>query len=397
MPRFLMTRPVQIPDTLKLTRYQKLPELGPRVLFFSGGSALNGLSRTLKAYTHNSIHLVSAFDSGGSSAVLRKAFDMPAVGDLRSRLMALADETVLGHPEIVRLFSYRLPKEADADSLKHQLNRMEQGKDPLVRCIPNPMRSLICHHLGYFQQAMPDGFDLRGASIGNLILTGGYLNNNRTLDPIIFLFSQLVNVRGTVRAISGDERQLMAELEDGSCVIGQHLLTGKEVAPIRSAIHHLSLVRSQKKPKPAGSKLRKSNRKLLASAELICYPPGSFYSSLVANLLVSGVGEGVADNPCPKIYIPNLGQDPEQFGMTLRQQVDALIAYLQADLAEPVPVSRLLNLVLLDSRYLSGVDETFKAHLDTLGIQLVDMDLTDPAQPEVYDNEKLVSALLSMT
>ncbi|SIQ49165.1 GAK system CofD-like protein [Marinobacterium stanieri] len=397
MPRILMTRPVSIPDSLKLTRYSKLPELGPRVLFFSGGSALNGLSRTLKRYTHNSIHLVSAFDSGGSSAVLREAFDMPAVGDLRSRLMALADETVLGHPEIVRLFSYRLPKDDDDASLNKQLERLAQGKDPLVRRIPNPMRSLICNHLGYFQQAMPHDFDLRGASIGNLILTGGYLNNNRSLDPIIFLFSQLVNVRGTVRAITGDERQLMARLQDGTRVVGQHLLTGKEVAPISSPVQRLKLVHSQQEPKPEGSKLRKANRKLLASAELICYPPGSFYSSLMANLLVDGVGSSVADNPCPKVYIPNLGSDPEQFGMTPQQQVEALLHYLQADQEDPVAVSRLLNIVLLDSRFLNDVDADFKARLAELDIQLIDMDLTDPHQPEQYDNEKLVSALLSMT
>ncbi len=397
MPRILMTRPVNIPDSLKLSRYQKLPELGPRVLFFSGGSALNGLSRTLKQFTHNSIHLVSSFDSGGSSAVLRQAFDMPAVGDLRSRLMALADETVLGHPEIVRLFSYRLSKNADATLLKEQLLQLVQGKDALVRQIPNPMRSLICNHLGYFQQAMPDDFDLRGASIGNLILTGGYLNNNRSLDPIIFLFSQLVNVRGTVRAISGDERQLMARLADGTCVVGQHLLTGKEVAPIRSRVDRLSLVRSQEEPRPSRSQLRKSNRKQIASAELICYPPGSFYSSLVANLLVDGVGASVADNPCPKVYVPNLGQDPEQYGMTPQQQVETLLDYLQADQDKPVAVSCLLNVVLLDSRVLTGVDAAFKARLDALGIQLVDMDLTDPQRPQQYDNNKLVSALLSMT
>ena len=63
-----------------------------------------------------------------------------------------------------------------------------------------------------------------------------YLNNNRSLDPIIFLFSQLVNVRGTVRAINGNERQLLAQLEDGTRVVGQHLLTGKEVAQLEGNV-----------------------------------------------------------------------------------------------------------------------------------------------------------------
>ena len=100
MKPLFITRPVVIPDLLRTSRYQRAPELGPRILFFSGGTALNDLSRVLKRYTHNSIHLVTPYDSGGSSAKLRNAFDMPAVGDLRSRLMALADGTLAGHPGI---------------------------------------------------------------------------------------------------------------------------------------------------------------------------------------------------------------------------------------------------------------------------------------------------------
>ena len=72
-----ITRTVQLPDKIRLARFARAPELGPKVLFFSGGSALNPLSRRLINYTHNSIHLITPFDSGGSSAVLRKAFGMP--------------------------------------------------------------------------------------------------------------------------------------------------------------------------------------------------------------------------------------------------------------------------------------------------------------------------------
>ena len=50
-----------------------LPALGPRLVFFTGGTALKGLSRSLTRYTHNSVHLVTPFDSGGSSAALREA------------------------------------------------------------------------------------------------------------------------------------------------------------------------------------------------------------------------------------------------------------------------------------------------------------------------------------
>ena len=124
-----------MPDPLRVGRYRNTPALGPRVLFFSGGSALNSLSQVLKSYTHNSIHMVTPFDSGGSSAVLRKAFEMPSIGDLRSRLMALADETITGHPNVYELFTHRFTKEAGNPELLTRLDAMCAGKDPLVRAV----------------------------------------------------------------------------------------------------------------------------------------------------------------------------------------------------------------------------------------------------------------------
>jgi 2-phospho-L-lactate transferase/gluconeogenesis factor (CofD/UPF0052 family) len=56
--------------------------------------------------------MITPFDSGGSSAEIRKAFKMLAVGDLRNRLMALADQSVKGNPEIFLLFSYRFDANA---------------------------------------------------------------------------------------------------------------------------------------------------------------------------------------------------------------------------------------------------------------------------------------------
>ncbi|MES9961155.1 MAG: GAK system CofD-like protein [Sedimenticola sp.] len=397
MAKIRVARTVEIPDPLRISRYRKIPELGPRILFFSGGSALNGLCKTLKNYTHNSTHLVTSFDSGGSSAELRQAFGMPSIGDLRSRLMALADETVLGHPEVYELFTYRFPKDRSNKELRARLEEMALGKVELVDGITNPMRRLICNQLGYFIDAMPESFDLRGASIGNLILAGGYLNNHQHLDPIVFLFSKLVNVQGTVRTIVNEDLHLGADLADGSRVIGQHRLTGKEVAPLSSHIERLFLSHSRDSYSPATVQLKKKNRKLIEGAELICYPPGSFYSSLLANLLPEGVGRAVAGNDCPKVYIPNLGSDPEQVGMDLEDMVKELLKRLQADIPGGCANDRLLNFVLMDSRsggYARGLSSKLQ---QKLGIELVDVRLVNKQSAPYYDNDLLVSALLSLT
>lgn len=386
----------EIPDPLRISRYRKNPELGPRVLFFSGGSALNTLCKTLKNYTHNSIHLVTAFDSGGSSAELRRAFSMPSIGDLRSRLMALADESVLGHPEIYQLFHYRLSSKASQDELRAELVKMARGKSARVADIANPMRRLICNLLGYFIDAMPEDFDLRGASIGNLILTGGYLNNHRELDPIIFLFSKLINVQGTVRAIVDEDLHLAAELQDGRRLIGQHRLTGKEHPPLTSAVNTLVLSKHLESWEETSIAVRKKNRKLISAAELICYPPGSFYSSLLANLMPKGVGKAIADNHNPKIYIPNLGFDPEQIGMDLALSVDRLLSQLRQDCGEDVPTDKLLNFILLDSRNGEYPSDLSLDHIRHLGIVIIDTKLVSKRSAPYYDNELLVSALMSL-
>lgn len=392
----LITRGLTIPDQMRISRYAKIPELGPRILFFSGGSALNGVARTLKKYTHNSIHLVTPYDSGGSSAVIREFFDMPAVGDLRSRMMALADESVLGNPQIMHLFNYRFDKCSTNESLRSRLDDIVKGEDPLTSDIVNPMRSLICNHLAYFLKAMPASFDLRGASIGNLLIVGGYINQHRELDPIIFLFSELVKVKGIVRAIVEDNYHLAAELEDGREIIGQHQLTGKEVAPITSAIKKLRLSTNLHNMSRVTSKLKRRNRQLISSAELICYPPGSFYSSLVANLLPYGVAESIATNPCPKVYIPNRGKDPEQIGMTINDQITTLLDRLQGQLPQPVSPSKLLNFVLYDSRSCGVACQDIDVqHFAEMGIKIIDTQLICTDKAKIYDNDKLVKALIS--
>jgi len=392
-----ISRTARLPDPVRISRYAKAPELGPRILFFSGGSALNKASRILKNYTYNSIHMVTPFDSGGSSAKLRKAFAMPSIGDLRSRLMALADENITGQPEVYRLFTYRFPAQGKPHRLLARLDAMIGGQDPLVHAIPNPMRRLIRNQLGFFREAMPADFDMRGASTGNLILAGGYINNHQHLDPIIFLFSKLVGVLGTVRAIVNDNLHLGAILEDGSEVFGQHRLTGKEVAPLASPISKLFLSASQERREPATSALCKKNRKLIKQADLICYPPGSFYTSLIANLLPEGVSPAIAACDSPKIYIPNLGHDPEQIGMTLEGSVLALLAYLRAGVPEACPDRELLNFILIDSK--RGHYPGFESlqGLRKLGIQVIDTRLISRHSAPYYDAGLLVAALLSLT
>ncbi|MDD7910766.1 GAK system CofD-like protein [Pseudovibrio exalbescens] len=389
-----ITRQLTIPDPVRISRYQRLPELGPNLLFFSGGTALNGISRVLKHFTHNSAHLITPFDSGGSSATLRQAFDMPAIGDVRSRLMALADESLLGHPEVYQLFSHRFPKTATQNTLRHELAGLVGGSHPLITAIPMPMRGLIQNQLQYFAVAMPADFDLHGASIGNLILAGGYLNNNRELDPILFLFSKLVNTLGHVTVTTNEKLHLAARLSDHSVVVGQHAMTGKEVEPLTSRIEEIFLTTSLESTDPVDVPFPLRRQALVRQADLICYPPGSFYSSLMANLLPKGVGRTIAENGNPKVYIPSLGTDPELNGISPNEALLRLIDQLKRDAGADTPTKQLLNFVLADESYAANFDlDLMEKH----ELKLISAPLTSQSNAAKYDPQKLVDFLLSLT
>ena len=380
-----------MPDLVRVHRYQSLPEQGPKVLFFSGGSALNKISRVFKEYTHHSVHLVTPFDSGGSSARLRAEFDIPAVGDLRSRLMALADETVMGQPEVYDLFTHRLPQQAEALALREQLQLLVLGEHPLIECIPNPMKALIQTHLAVTQARIHADFDLRGASIGNLIMAGGYLNNQQQLDPIVFLFSRLVKALGEVKTTLDASLHLGVELDNGEIVLGQHRITGKETDELSSPIKRMWLNKGLRNIVPTNCHIADDRKDAIESADLICYPPGSFYSSLLANLLPEGVGRSICQNPNPKVYLPNLGTDPEQHGLSLMERVKRLVSTVMAD-TEVTGLYSALDYLLLDDSYNYG--ELDSQLLNGLNVVVIRTPLITEKQHK-YDERLVARALLS--
>jgi CofD-related protein of GAK system len=389
----LVWRKFTFPDEIRIQRCKKMPELGPKILFFSGGTALNKISRALKYYTHNSIHLVTPFDSGGSSARLREEFTMPAVGDLRSRLMALADETVLGQPDIYKLFNHRLDKQGQVTELRCELVSIVEGAHDLIQPITEPMRQLIRTQLAVTLSRMANNFDLRGASIGNLIIAGGYLNNQQQLDPIVFLFSRLVKALGTVQTIADSIYCLAAELDNGKIVIGQHNITGKECDLLLSPIKRIFLNESPIFHSPIKCELLPDRKDMIMNADIICYPPGSFYSSVLANLLPIGVSDSIRNNPNLKVYLPNLGVDPEQLGMGLLSQVEAIIKAVSSD---PILNAKgILDFLILDeAHYQSESPEELRA-IRELGVDILVAPLVKDTSL-YYDEHAVCQFLVSL-
>jgi len=385
---------VTIPDKISIERYRKVPELGPRILFFSGGTALKKLSKQLINYTHNSIHIVTSFDSGGSSAELRDSFKMLSVGDLRNRMMALADQSVKGNPSVYRLFAYRLPIRGAQNKLIKELLEIIDGAHHLITAVKEPMKSIICDHIQFFYRKMPENFDLRGASIGNIILAGGYLNNNNNIDTVLYMFTKLVEARGIVKAVDSRFLDLVAKLENGKILIGQHYMTGKEISPITSPIKKIYLTDDRKTAKKVNIEAKPAITKLISKADLICYPMGSFFTSILANLLPENIPLAIAANPCPKVYVPNTTEDPEQYGMKLSDSVEILKTHLKSDVYK---TENLLNFIIVDNKHDIYPYPLELDKIEKSGIRIIESEIVTEESYPYIDSEKLINVLLSLT
>lgn len=362
------------------------------MLFFSGGTALRATSQALLRHTHNSIHLITPFDSGGSSATLRRAFNMPAVGDLRNRLAALIDPRLDGFTDIHRLFTHRLPQDVPAEILHAEINALSRGEHALIAPIAPPARDIIRRHLHFFSTVAAD-FDPRGASLGNLLLAAGYLEHGRHITPAVRTYSALALVRGTVRLTVNADLQLRVVLDNGEILIGQHLITGKEHPPLQRPIADISLVDTTHVPnRPA---ISNAVRALLHGADLLCYPMGSFYSSLIANLLPTGVGKAVYAAPCRKIFVPNTMPDPESLGLDLSDQARILLRHLRRDISDAIGTERLLNAVLLDPSVVYPGEKNNTRVLRNMGIPVLHAELIDRDSGYI-DPHRLCRALLSL-
>lgn len=368
------------------------PARGPALVFFSGGTALRETARQLIRHTHNALHIITPFDSGGSSAELRRAFAMPAVGDIRNRLMALADLSAPGSRELFALFTYRLSRRESGPALRAELARIARGAHVLISLVPEPARSQLMARFDAFLDAMPADFDLRGASVGNVALTAGWLAHGRRLAPAIDEVAGLVKARGLVRPVADCDMHLAAELEDGTVVRGQHRLTGKEAGSITSPVARIWLTDSLDTAAPTSVPLDESLADRIAGADLICYPVGSFYSSVVANLLPEGVGAAVARCRGHKVFVPNPGSDPELLGHDVERQAVLLRQYLAASGAECGPC--VLDHILVDGRasYPGGLDPT---RLAALGLRVIDRPLLAD-EPGRFDPALLARALMSL-
>lgn len=248
-----------------------------KVVAIGGGTGLAVLLRGLKRYVGTDAPagrtimgqltaVVTVTDEGGSSGRLRRDFGMLPPGDIRNCLVALAEDEKI----LTQLFNYRFAA----------------------------------------------GKGLRGHSLGNLFLTA-LTNLTGDFSMAVKLASDVLAVRGEIFPATLADVHLKALLADGRRVEGEARIHRTSV-PIRK----LSIVPARCRPMP-------ETLKAIEQADLITLGPGSLYTSLLPNLLVSGIPQQIERSKATKIYVGNLMTQPgETRGYSAAEHLLAIVRHV---------------------------------------------------------------------
>lgn len=237
---------------------------GPKIVVIGGGTGLSTLLRGLKTYSANITAIVTVADDGGSSGRLRQEFGVLPPGDIRNCLAALADEEKL----LTELFQYRFRA----------------------------------------------GDGLTGHSFGNLFLTA-MSDITGDLERAVAASSKVLAVRGQVLPATLSDVRLWAELADGRRIEGESSIpkAGGKIVKIGCI--------------PANPPALPAAIKAIKEADYIIIGPGSLYTSLIPNLLVSDIADAIAASQAPRIYVCNVMTQPgETQGYTVSDHIRAIDA-----------------------------------------------------------------------
>lgn len=253
-------------DTInKMLYMDRIQSQGPKVVAIGGGTGLSTLLRGLKKRTGNITAIVTVADDGGGSGVLREEMGILPPGDIRNCLMALAH----AEPTMEKLFNYRF----------------KEGR-------------------------------LKGQSFGNLFIAA--------MDDIYGDFnlgvkemSNVLAVRGNVLPMTKENVKLCAELENGEIVEGESLIP--EIAYNKhSKISRVYTIPEKLEPLT-------DSIKAIKEADCIVLGPGSLYTSIIPNLLVTELVDAIKESKAKKIYISNIMTQPgETTDYTLTDHIEAL-------------------------------------------------------------------------
>jgi uncharacterized cofD-like protein len=327
---------------------------GPRVVAIGGGTGLSMLLRGLKEHTSNLTAVVTVADDGGSSGALRAELGIPAVGDIRNCIVALAD----AEPLMGRLLQYRFPGDGPAS---------RAGKAP-----PDD---------GQPGAAAAQG-GLGGHALGNLLLAALVQLQDGDFEEGVREMNRVLAVRGRVVPATGTVVTLHARLDDGSEVQGQSLI---------ARTNRVDRVWVE----PAGVRPTDDALHAIAEAEVIVIGPGSLFTSLLPALVIPGIREAIAASGALVVFICNVATQPgETGGFDLADHVDALARHGAGHLPDIVLANNRFD-ALAPAGWLGEPVRLRWPPAATPAPRLVLDDLVDPVNAHHHSPDRLAAAVMA--
>ena len=304
---------------------------GPRIVAIGGGTGLSTLLRGLKGYSANITAIVTVADDGGSSGRLRQQLGMAPPGDIRNCIAALAD----AEPLMTQLMQYRFPPGSGLDD----------------HAFGNLFIAAMTAVTGDFEEAVRE--------------------SNRVLA-----------VRGQVLPATSVPLNLAATLTSGRKLSGQ--------ASISQADERIDRVSIE----PADVRANPEAIERILEADLVVVGPGSLYSSVLPNLLISDIRDAVGAANGIRVYVCNVATQPGETGLySAAQHLEALIDHVGDSLFDYV----LLN-DNHDARrpegWLGQPVQVDVRRLEELPVTIVEEDLVDVMNAHRHDPAKLAAALM---
>jgi len=250
---------------------ERTPEVrpaGPAVVALGGGHGLSASLRAVRRYAGSVTAIVSVADDGGSSGALRAVMpDLPAPGDVRKCLGALAEEgSAFG-----RVLEHRF---GEGDLEGHALG--------------NLLLVALCQEMGSFSAAV-DEVARRVGAVGRVLPA--------TIGP--------VDLRG---------RRAQPSASDAPVA----LIDGQVAVQNATGVFEVGL-------EPAAPASSPEVAEAILAADQVVIGPGSLFTSVLAAAIVPSVKDALAAASAQRVYVANLGpQLPETAGFTVGDEVAAL-------------------------------------------------------------------------
>jgi uncharacterized cofD-like protein len=233
------------------------------------------------------------------------------------------------------------------------------------------------------QYRFPAGSGLDHHAFGNLFIaamtavTGDF-------EEAVRESNRVLAVRGQVLPATSVPLNLSAQLASGRHLYGQ--------VGIATADERIDRVFIE----PDDVRANPEALERILEADMIVLGPGSLFSSVLPNLLISDVRDALAAAPGLKVYVCNVATQPgETAELTASQHLRALFDHVGEGLIDCVIVNRSTTARRPEGWRARPVEIDVR-RLEELPVVIVEEDVVDPTNAHRHDPAKLAAALMRL-